>query len=262
MIKDYWIDVTPDVAKEILMKNNRNRKLNIRRVREYAQLMEEGRWREHHQGIAIYEDGELADGQTRLHAIIESGKSFKMRVSYGIPKEAGLYIDDHKARTAIDTIRIGTGDRWFNTTNSAIIRMFQIVKGHYNRRLTSDLLLELATDEVREKIDFSVDITPKVIGIRSSPFFAAIATAYGNVSDERLIDFCDIIKTGMCVVIEDIAAIRLREFVIANVKTINSTTACKRDYFLRVQNAIRYFSRGEKVKRLHAAKKLVYDLII
>ena len=60
------VTVTPDMAFEMLEKNTRNRKVDEKRVRQYAKDMKSSRWALNGSTIVIAEDGTLLDGQHRL----------------------------------------------------------------------------------------------------------------------------------------------------------------------------------------------------
>jgi hypothetical protein len=97
--------ITPDMAAELLENhNNHNRPLNRERVKLYKREMEESRWKETHQGIAIAEDGTLLDGQHRLAAIRESGIPVAMPVAYGLPVDSQKAMDQNRIRTLGDTL--------------------------------------------------------------------------------------------------------------------------------------------------------------
>lgn len=66
------IDVSPTLAQEWLKKNVFNRVLSKNVVSKYAYDMKNNDWTLTHQGIAFDTDGNLADGQHRLQAVIES----------------------------------------------------------------------------------------------------------------------------------------------------------------------------------------------
>jgi hypothetical protein len=68
-----------------------------------------GEWYETHQGIAFYEDGTLADGQHRLRAIVQSGVSLWMRVTWGMTRRQGLGVDETFTRTARQQLEILNG---------------------------------------------------------------------------------------------------------------------------------------------------------
>ena len=72
-MKTEVISITPEMAKEMLSKNNTNRRIRNRRVSLYADQMKKGNWHLTGQTITIAKDGTLLDGQHRLSAIIEAG---------------------------------------------------------------------------------------------------------------------------------------------------------------------------------------------
>lgn len=69
------VDVTPAMAKEFLKKNNANRTVRTRTVSALASAIQRGEWKLSHQAIAFDPDGNLLDGQHRLLAIVESGRT-------------------------------------------------------------------------------------------------------------------------------------------------------------------------------------------
>ena len=65
--------ITPKLAKELLLKNNSNRRITKSFVTTYANDMREGRWKGNTaEFIKIADDGDILDGQHRLLAIIET----------------------------------------------------------------------------------------------------------------------------------------------------------------------------------------------
>ncbi len=79
--------VDPPKAQTWLQKGGKNRSLNIKHVKRLAVLMQEGRWVLNGQTISFSADGKLLDGQHRLNAVIESGVTVPMSVSYGVEDE-------------------------------------------------------------------------------------------------------------------------------------------------------------------------------
>ena len=104
--------ITPEVAKGYLASNDRNyRSLNQEAVRRYARDMVAGRWAQRHpQGIAFDWEGKLGDGQHRLAAIVESGRTIQAWVHRGVNPEAFLDADRGRVRTDGDVLR-ATGFR-------------------------------------------------------------------------------------------------------------------------------------------------------
>ena len=101
----YAIEViNPQVAQAHLGKNIGNRKLRVAHVRNLAGAMSRGEWRLTHQGIAFSETGRLIDGQHRLNAVIESGKSVAMVVIRGLPDDSFKAVDLGNRRTTADVL--------------------------------------------------------------------------------------------------------------------------------------------------------------
>lgn len=98
--------VTPAIATAWLEKNSHNRPVSDRTVGEYARYMRDGEWELNGEAIVFDETDTLADGQHRLWACIEAGKSFKTVVTRGVSKNAFATIDTGKKRSAADVLHI------------------------------------------------------------------------------------------------------------------------------------------------------------
>ena len=99
--------ITPEIAKKMLENNIiSNRKPTVANVNRYAEMMKKGLWINCHvQPIIFSNEGELMDGQHRLHAVIKSGKTIKFNVVYA-DKSIMPTIDDGKKRTPGDACKI------------------------------------------------------------------------------------------------------------------------------------------------------------
>jgi len=97
-------NITPVIAKKLLSKNTKNRKINKAQLEMIKRSMLDGRWRLTHQGIALYKNGDIADGQHRLTAIVETGITCKMPLFKDIDNDINtvLAIDCGKNRTVKD----------------------------------------------------------------------------------------------------------------------------------------------------------------
>lgn len=110
------VTVTPQIAQEMLSKNNyeRQRFVRPRKVDEYADAMSKGRFEPGTQisfGVVGNEPPRIMDGQHRLRAVIKSGKSqmFVIRV-VRYPSEEHLsmaygHFDQHARRSVSDNLR-------------------------------------------------------------------------------------------------------------------------------------------------------------
>jgi len=111
--KDIKLDIkteviTPDIARQYLGLNYKhNRNLLRSYVERYADDMRSGRWRfEASDPIRFNINGELIDGQHRLHAVITTGITTPFIVIRGIPAEAIHVIDTGKSRSPADALKI------------------------------------------------------------------------------------------------------------------------------------------------------------
>lgn len=102
---------TPKRAQEILDTfNGANRPLLRSRVAQYAYDMEHGRWEQQNgETFQFDRNGNLLNGQHRLHAIIKSGVTMKFLTVRGLDPEVFTKIDRGKARTGKDLVSIEYG---------------------------------------------------------------------------------------------------------------------------------------------------------
>lgn len=106
MICTTIIDITPKKAEELLKLNTNNfRNVDSHRVKKYSRAMQLGFWEENGEPIQLYEDGTLANGQHRLHAVVDSGVTLKnIVVVTGINRNVSTF-DDGKTRTMVQKAR-------------------------------------------------------------------------------------------------------------------------------------------------------------
>ncbi len=120
--------VTPELAKEWLRFNTRNRPVNWNKVSEYAAAMVAGKWRLHDQGIMFDTTGKLITGQTRLWAVVTSGMNIYLRVSRGNPPEAATLVDRGVPQSARDLAARQSG-RAHSPSEAAIARAVSALLG-------------------------------------------------------------------------------------------------------------------------------------
>lgn len=96
--------ITPAKASQMLAMNVRNRNVRKTVVTRYAQDMIHDRWHFNGAPILIGKDGTLYDGQHRLMAIVESGRTQQMVVMYGVDESAKYTIDSGASRTPGDIL--------------------------------------------------------------------------------------------------------------------------------------------------------------
>lgn len=98
------VDVTPDLAREWLGYNTKNRRTKPRSIECYARDMAQGNWRMTGEAIKFTVDGRLIDGQNRLYAVIMADVSVRMMVIRGLADEAQDVMDGGARRTNADQL--------------------------------------------------------------------------------------------------------------------------------------------------------------
>ena len=99
------LDVTPEMAAEMLEYNDRNRPLRMSRQKLYAERMKAGRWK--FNGDTVTFSGErLIDGQKRLGAIVDSGVTVRLLLVFGVADDSFATKDIGETRTAANIFAI------------------------------------------------------------------------------------------------------------------------------------------------------------
>lgn len=96
--------ITPDIAKQYLLTNTRNRRLRKTGVEKYARDMKAGRWMLTTDAIGFDENGVLTNGQHRLEACVETGIPFEAIVVRGLDPQSFDATDNGMNRTLADIL--------------------------------------------------------------------------------------------------------------------------------------------------------------
>lgn len=189
-----WMDVTPAMAELWLKHNFNNRPVSLDTVRAYAREMKRGKWLPNHQGIAFNDRDELNDGQHRLMAIVLSGCTVRLMVTFGLPSKVkgtrmtGMdVVDRGKTRTVADQLKIQHGMTGGSVLAMICARLAGICSPERTRRLSVGEILDI--HEVFEpEVDYMIERRPKEHGIKQAGVLAAfafaMASARGGVEDE------------------------------------------------------------------------------
>lgn len=184
MMETKIMRITPDKALDLLKHNlNRQRPMDKRLVEQIKRDIINGDFVTTHQGIALDDDGNLIDGQHRLQAIADSGRTVTMLVTTGMTRNAFSVVDTGKARTYRDyaiTSGIGKEDPLYASTPVA-----SIVRGLYRFEISRNVRLSNA--EVKRLITGLLPWLRDLYGIcltrkknPTSPVNAAVLAALIN----------------------------------------------------------------------------------
>jgi hypothetical protein len=102
------VTVTPAIAKKWLSENAENNRIpKISKIPAYARDMLSGNWQtDTGETIKFDTEGELIDGQNRLHAVVMAGVPVDFDVAYDVPRRAMSVVDTGAARTGMDVLKI------------------------------------------------------------------------------------------------------------------------------------------------------------
>lgn len=98
--------ITPEAAREMLARNQRNRNLRVVRVRELSGAMQRGEWQLTGETIKLAKGGALLDGQHRLEAVVHSGVTIESVVVRDLPLNAQDTIDTGRRRRLADVLAL------------------------------------------------------------------------------------------------------------------------------------------------------------
>lgn len=100
------INLTPQVAGELLKKNKHNRKPSDRQISFYVNQMRSGLWKENGEAIIVGNDDKIKDGQHRLLAVIRANYSYRVPLITDVDSSAMDTIDTGKNRSLQDIISL------------------------------------------------------------------------------------------------------------------------------------------------------------
>lgn len=255
------VTITPKQAKTWLEKNNQNnRVLRMEQARRFARDMKEGNWRLTHQGIGFYEDGMIADGQHRLMGIVLAEKPMRFLVTKGIPKAAGQAIDQNVPRQAFDAIAIAGGPEWIDRNVVALIRFTRSKLFDQGLQLSVSDIMNYALkheENIRTANGFITTNKKRHVTAAgmAANYFCAIAA---GEPAEKIKRFSQIMYTGEIASNKENAAIRLREYLIANNECWNG--AMRFDTSKRAQRAIALFCQEQPISKLYSPSELTYPV--
>lgn len=243
--------ITPKQAQHILDNfNHRNRTIRQSHVDRLAKTILDGDFRLTHQGIAFNCDGTLYDGQHRLKAIAQAGKSVRVMVTRGLTEESRDAIDLGAKRELADILSFTDGK--VTKAHVAVARV-AASRGEYhlaNRMTHPEISRFLYTHW--DAIDFAS------AGTQARGFPASVrgpvARAWYSEDHARLEQFKQVIFTGVMDGPGDIAAIRLRNTMMGQWKTVKSSI------YRKAENAIYKFCRGEATVKSTDAMDELYPI--
>jgi hypothetical protein len=213
------VPVTPEVATTWLRLNKSNRPLRQGTIARLARLMELGQFKaDHPDHITFDEQGNLINGQHRLHAVIRSQTTQHMRVMRHVPREMAHVIDIGLRRSVEDSVWIAEGDK---TDRLGLRLLTRFAAGGFRNGRTLHTREELIA--IYERYAEALSAVANLFiefksGSMRACVKAAVARAWVARTSERkrIRQFVQTLCTGIYSdPDEDSAAMTLRDYIIA-----------------------------------------------
>jgi hypothetical protein len=193
MIKTEIITISPTQAKKMLKLNTRNRPVNNSKVDFYAGQIESGDWELNGESIKLSKDM-LLDGQHRLKAIIQAGKSIKTVVMTGLGNEVFNTIDTGKNRSGGDVLGISG-----HKNSKRMATMLKTLNRYYNikwgdRAAIPNKEYERLADQFSDVGEYAKDSHPNTSGLIPWTAVACCEYIFDRISIEDRHKFME----GLC----------------------------------------------------------------
>jgi hypothetical protein len=256
--------ITPAIAAEWLKANRSNRNITAPRVDLYVKLIRESKFCLTHQGVAFYEDGDLADGQTRLTAIVKAGVPVWMLVTRGLPRSAIHAIDGGRPRTVRDVLHfLGMS---LTAQHVAVVRTLW-TQYHLQRRKDAQVWDNNAVDTdtfanfaaaVHDAVVFSLPAT-RAKGLAHASYVGAIASAWFTQDRDMLLRMKHLVASGAGADSDEQAAIRLRDWLLTT-QLKSAGVQGRQEIYKRSCTAIRAFLEGRPLAKLYCREDAVFPI--
>jgi len=259
MIKQSIETFTPELAKYILdHKNTRNRPISRQKAEEYARDMRSGLWTIG-QDIIFYEDGILADGQTRLTAVIMADIAIISGVKRGLKIKDGANLDRGRSRSIPNAVSISGQSDIVTKDTVSIIRLL-CCKWPFKPSVSD--IVRISGDLYDSLSFIKVTSFSKQRGLSSAAIKSAILRSRENgMPETRLTSFVKIFNTGIYKNDSDIAPIRLRNHLLDHAE-LSGGGHYQQSLELKAEYAIRAFCEQRPIKNITLPKDHIYELTI
>lgn len=252
--------ITPEIAAQMLKLSKGNRRIDVRRVRNYAETMKAGKFTLNNDAICFNADGTLVNGHHRLTACIKCGIPFQALVNRNMPTNS-VY-DRGKPRSIGDSLYMGKVIPKELTHNSYVAianRYLEIQNGDKLRSVAEYMVgnfLAENKDYILKVHSMSGQGASKPIA-RKSPIETALFAALKSGVDENILnDFVTVVNSGYSSGDKQSAAVMLRNYLLT---TPYSGATMSNKFCAITQLAIQDFVNGKPRKVMY--RKLSFPYI-
>lgn len=231
-VRSKWMDVTPEMARDWLQNNFRNRPVSEETVTAYARDMKNKRWVPTHQGIAFNTRDELIDGQHRLYAIIKAACTVRMMVTFGLPSKIKGFdltvmdcVDRGRTRSVADQLKIQHGMLDATVIAAICATIGSLCFGQRTKRLSVDQTLVIYR-AFEGPMNAVINLRSKEHGLKMTGVLAAFTFAGAALGpqDDRVMEMFEQLNSGDDLAPESPLGL-LRVFLVSDdARLLNRTT--------------------------------------
>lgn len=262
--------ITPEIAREYLLHNSKNRIVKPRSVEAYARDMQRGDFRTTHQGIAFDTDGNLIDGQHRLLAIIMSNTPVTLLVTRGIPVDDGVMATDRGISRSIRDVMAIENKCGLQAEDSRVLSNSKIISainqlvscGYKRNKITTFESIRLFDEFKKSATEIFENVISKLGSCGRAPMLsAAIAAVECGVSVDAVSKFFNIFykdDVSGCFDYNIQAALNWKRQI--DDARIHKVQIDRKKLFLGTQNAIYHFVNNTDVSKIVAPSEPRYDV--
>ncbi len=253
------VKVTPSLAKRLLERNVRNRKISEKVVQKYVEEIRAGEWGLTPAGVGFDSDGVLVDGQHRLAAIVRSGLAAPLLVVVGLPRACQEKVDRQRRRTLFDALFLA-GHAYSRQEVEIATCLTRMKQRSDSGVVPSDSLVKKTLLTHIEHIRAVLEGSDKKKKGLSQASFLAAAVLYHVIDPMKCAEFLEGVRTGEMLT-NDHPAMRLRRLLLGEtvVASMPRGGANQSFIFRRAVYAMQAHLEGRKVHGLREADGFVVD---
>lgn len=244
------VEISPAIAVALLERNRTNRSVARSRVAMLAHDMCAGAWEIGNNALGIGEDGELYDGQHRLHAVVRANRTVKMPVMRGLSRQARATIDQGRPRSVGDNLRILDGE----IHGSRIVGWLNAIEVIETRRSTplSHAMVRARMVRFKDAIQWFTEHAPKGRPFYRAAVVGALVFAY-RARRKEVQEFARGYASGAGLP-EGSPVLTLRDYVADPVRIRADT---KRDISLKTLRCLAAYVQDETLEKLFPAEDTI-----
>lgn len=201
-IKTDVVTVTPEMARQLLEQNTRNRKVSKTNYGRVLEAMSQGEWELNGEAIKIARNGQILDGQHRLMVSAENDIPFQTLIVYGLESETQDTMDTGKSRTVADVLTI-EGYASASTLASVVIGILRSERWGLKAAMVTSNNYPVTPKQVLARIQSEPELTELAryaVGVRkcglSSKISGILFYEFSKIDGEDAQHFFDSLRDG------------------------------------------------------------------